>query len=159
MASYLSELRDQEVLDYIDNTIDLLSKLCLGRNKKAIAQISEIFSFDLVLTILRMEKLPPLFLSNMIRLLTNLYVDCDPYQPVLAIKLTRKWDEVQSNPKEYNLEAKGLEQSFTQLKALILEYLNVQQSLNANEFDKNQLTCSVRYFLYFPYSKTGRLNK
>jgi len=91
---------DVDVLMYHTQTIELLSKLCKGRNEEAIdccRNRKDICSFEQMLQIMfEMEDLPPMLHCAYTKLMGSMYADCAPFTVLPPPSQTRVWAEVKA---------------------------------------------------------------
>jgi hypothetical protein len=82
------------VAEYFIAELFLSADMCLGRNYHAIHKLEELFSYDTLVTILRMNDITEHLKSAVVKLLLRLYVDRDPQVISSVPCLTRTWSEV-----------------------------------------------------------------
>ncbi|EFC42710.1 predicted protein [Naegleria gruberi] len=87
------------LLNFFQKQIELLSLLCLGRNKEAIQYIQNKFSYELILACIKEKNLPFEIRSSFCTLLLNCFLDVDPYEANPTISFTRKWTEIEKMKK------------------------------------------------------------
>lgn len=62
--------------------IDLAAELCLGRNRKALKQLQEMYSFDTVKTLVKQDELPYAMRALFMRILLHIHMDREPLEPI-----------------------------------------------------------------------------
>lgn len=86
------------VAEYFIAELFLAAEMCLGRNYHAIQKMEELFSYETLVTLLKMN-LNESLKSAVVKLLLRLYVDRDPQVISSVPCLTRTWSEVVKNEK------------------------------------------------------------
>lgn len=119
------------VLLFFQQTIVLMSRLCLGRNQKAIAVIKRMMSYELVMAAIKSEELPSKMRSAFCDLLLHCYIDDVPLEKRPVLNLTIKWNEVGSQIKAARMR------SFKDLMFFMRKYFTRNQILDIKFVSKN----------------------
>ena len=123
---------------YVVAQIGLLSEMCLDRNYTVISQLREMYSFDLLLAIIRKRSTPSVLKAASVQLLLNLYIDCDPQTSFTLPRLTKTWSEVENVGAQPPLRSVRDSEKylFGLLQILISDHV---RALNNNRYSKHSL--------------------
>ena len=84
------------VANYLASELILVAEMCLGRNYVAMNKMEELFPYEILVTLIKMDVGPQLK-SAAITLILRLYVDRDPQVVSSVPCLSRTWSEVVKN--------------------------------------------------------------
>jgi hypothetical protein len=120
------------VAEYFIAELFLSAEMCLGRNYHSIHKLEELFSYDTLVTILRMSVTESLK-SAVVKLLLRLYVDRDPQVISSVPCLTRTWSEISKHdsPQLPHVDI-SRENQFCLLQQIISEVI---QSMRGTRWD------------------------
>lgn len=121
-AKQLTECKNQ-IVDYFCTQLYLFADLCLDRNYVSMNIIELKFSYEMLLTILKLPYAPRRFKAPVCRLLRCLYVDRDPQVEVKYPRLIRTSLSL-SGGNENSGEHEGLRYQFSLLQELISDYIH-----------------------------------
>lgn len=133
---------DDDKLQYFTLTIELFSNLCLGSNSRAIAVLSKLLSYNLVLTAIKCNPLPPHLRASFCYLMLNLYVRNKPQKPINFVNYTRLWIDLRAGA-SLSVGREGGEYDFGQLKQFIFAFLAENTVQIIAHWSANKLTLSV----------------
>jgi len=69
-----------EQYNYFMNIIELSAELCLGRNREALDNLQEMFSFDSIKLVIKDRSLPHEMRALFLRMLLNMHMDHEPLE-------------------------------------------------------------------------------
>ena len=84
------------VADYFISELSLAAEMCLGRNYIAMKRVEEVFPFEVLVTILKLNVRDDLK-AAVVKLILHLYVDRDPQVVSSVPCLTRTFNEIKKN--------------------------------------------------------------
>lgn len=112
-----------QIVEYFCTQLYLFADLCLDRNYVSMNIIELKFSYEMLLTILKLPYAPRRFKAPVCRLLRCLYVDRDPQVEVKYPRLIRTSLSL-SGGNELSSEQEGLKYQFCLLQEIISDYLH-----------------------------------
>ena len=86
--------QSSKVVDYLIDSINLLSSLIKGRNQKTLHLISNVMKYDLLLISIKNHHLPNNLRTAFAELLLVLYIDIHPFEICNFTTYTRIWSHV-----------------------------------------------------------------
>lgn len=93
---------------YFLSLIDLTAELCLGRNRKALDTLQEMYSFDIVKNVIKNRELPYELRALFMRILLHMHMDREPLEPIQIPRQTGVWNELPTFIKEQFLDPSNL---------------------------------------------------
>jgi hypothetical protein len=87
-----------KVGNYFIAEMFLGAEMCMDRNYVAINKLKDLFTYEMLVTILAVEHLSSNVKSAAVRLLMCLHVDRDPQAASKIPLLTRSWSDIKKNP-------------------------------------------------------------
>jgi hypothetical protein len=130
-----------QYLEYFQNTIELMSRLCMGRNVTSIEFISKVMSLDLVMRCVG-DNLPSILRSSFCNLLLNCYIDRIPYERKPLIKLTRSWHQSEQD-KKTNKKKDALVMKMEDVKGFINRFFAANNKLDKQERELNSFILTL----------------
>ena len=128
--------------------LDLIELACRGRNVNAIAALEPLkerlgIKYEQLLKIIRMDGMPFAIRSRACNLIKSMYIDCDPYQPVSLLNLTRVWNSVL--PPDSNDELMHIMggDALPELKTCLVDILSNRKQTNVPDVMENKLTMNM----------------
>jgi hypothetical protein len=67
---------------YFIALMDLLTELCLGRNKKTLDQLQDMYQFDTIVNLVKNRELPYELRAIFLRFLLHMHMDREPLEPL-----------------------------------------------------------------------------
>jgi hypothetical protein len=89
LALFTKNAESDKEYEFFLSTIELLARLCVGRNNKSIAIVTSLISYDLALSCITNERLPATLKAQFCDLLIHAYVNAEPYVRKPLCTLTR----------------------------------------------------------------------
>ena len=83
-----------ETLRYFERSIDLFGDLCDGRNLRNTPFVRGRLPYELIFAAVQDEKLSMELRSKFMGLLRDLYIDSEPHEEKVELRLVRQWDAV-----------------------------------------------------------------
>jgi hypothetical protein len=118
------QLRKLMVAEYFVSQIYLYAETCLDRNYISMQFLEERIPYNMLLCILRDDKLPDEFRAAITRLMNCLYVDAYPQNIVRLPTLTRIWSKIDpDSPTPLPSVEKSRAKKFAFLQEAITEHL------------------------------------
>jgi hypothetical protein len=128
--------------------MDLVELACRGRNVNAIGVLEPMkeklgIKYEQLLKIMRMDDMTFAIRSRACNLIQSMYIDCDPYQPVSLLNLTRVWTSVL--PPDSNDELKHIMggDALPELKTCLVDILSRRKQTNVPDVMENKLTMNL----------------
>lgn len=90
----------KENYGYFLALIDLSAELSLGRNRRALVHLQEMYSFDTVKNLVKNRELPFEMRALFMRVLLHMHMDREPLEPIQIPASTGVWNELQPFIKE-----------------------------------------------------------
>lgn len=126
-------------------------------------------TYDLVVTCLENQNLPPNLRTAFSELLLRLYVDIEPFENQNFLNLTRVWSDLGSKEiSSYGSSGEGSReaiiknnQNFNRLKSFVIDHMIQHSSQVISDMKTNSLTlsvsCSLFSLLFHSFSLLFRL--
>lgn len=88
--------KKQDIANYLASELFLVAEMCLNRNYVAMKNLEELFPYEVLVTMMKMD-VTPLLKSAAVTLILRMYVDRDPQVVSSVPCLSRTWSEVTKN--------------------------------------------------------------
>jgi hypothetical protein len=124
-------VENPEELENLTNYFFLLSKLCLGRNRKTAKTLRDLIPFDTILKILQSEKLPASLKASFTKFLEHCHVITNDLYVYPLIRFTRKWQEDVEKADRTQMRLK-------KLKSFVEKFLENNKSLDVENQSQNR---------------------
>lgn len=131
--------RKQQVAKYFIAQLYLCADLCLDRNYFAISLLEKTYTFDILITMVKLPDVPNSFKAPVCRMLRCLYVDRDPQVEAKYPQLIRINTPTLTGSQKSKLSNSVTPFTFCVLQQIISEYL--YNELDATKCD--DLTCEM----------------
>ena len=79
---------------YFLSLIDLITELCMGRNKKALDNLQDMFQFDTIVNLIKNRLLPYELRALFLRFLLHMHMDREPLEPLQIPSPTGVWNDL-----------------------------------------------------------------
>jgi hypothetical protein len=141
-----------KVGNYFIAEMFLGAEMCMDRNYVAINKLKDLFTYEMLVTILAVEHLSSNVKSAAVRLLMCLHVDRDPQAASKIPLLTRSWSDIKKNP-EPQLPYVDVQRryDFGLIQQLISEHIKGMAGQRWDELSRhmlNMLLTLVRFNFY-----------
>jgi hypothetical protein len=133
---------------YFKESIELLSKLSMGRNENSIAIVNELIRYDIILECIKNQgeerNLSYDLRTSFVNLLLYSHIDTSQFERKPLCNLTRIWGKIEDRQKKTKFEAQR-HQKFNALKSILLEYFKEfsKEPLDIAEKEKNIFISSL----------------
>lgn len=77
---------NQLLLDYLRHQLELFANICFDHQQHAIEQLSQGLNVNLLLSIMSNEKFPYRLRAASCKLITHLFVDCEPHGRMSGVR-------------------------------------------------------------------------
>eukprot|EP01080_Neovahlkampfia_damariscottae_P000959 gene959-9866_t len=127
---------------YFKESIELLSKLSMGRNENSIAIVNELIRYDIILECIKNKEegknLSYDLRTSFVNLLLYSHIDTSQFERKPLCNLTRIWAKIEDRQKKTIFEQRR-HQKFDSLKQILLEYFREfsKDPIDVYETDKN----------------------
>jgi hypothetical protein len=144
LKTYSSQNDNSRIYKYCSAFIDLASEMCLDRNHRALKYLVDIYSLDIIYRGIIHSGLDDHIKSRFVRLMSNMYINKDPYAHLKVPNFTRVWNEVSAVGNRIQFYKGELPGYIKQLKSYIIEYLKATNGVQSIfDKEKNHLTLQV----------------
>eukprot|EP01036_Dinobryon_divergens_P025774 gene25774-34355_t len=153
----LNSIQRKQVGDYFITQLYVIADLCLDRNYVAIGIVQRQFTYEALLTILKIDSIPNEFKAAACRLLRCLFIDREPQTkanfPRYIRSIVKKESASTTGSSEVSTEIFGnnYPYKFSLLQQLISEYL--QKVLNTTALDalSTEMTALLEMLFHFGF--------
>jgi hypothetical protein len=146
------------VANYFIAEIFLGAEMCLDRNYIAMHQMDKLFSYEVLVTILKLPVSSNLKAAS-VRLLMCLYVDRDPQAGSKIPCLTRTWSDVQKNESpQLPFVDPSRRFQFALIQQLISEHIREMAGAKWDEFSRHMLKMLKTLITFNFYGTNDRMN-
>ena len=152
-------LRKHAVADYFVNEMFLGAEMCMDRNYVAMHKLDPYFTFEALVTILKMDVLADVKAAA-VRLLLCLHVDRDPQAETKIPCLTRIWSTIQNQdvPQLPNVEP-GRRNAYVLIQQLVAEHLDSMVGKKWHRFSKYMLQMLLALIKFNFYGSMDRMKQ
>ncbi len=147
-----------KVADYLIAEMFLGAEMCLDRNYVAMHKLDPLFSYEVLLTMMKLNYIGELK-SAAIRLLMCQHVDRDPQATTKIPRLTRIWSEIKKNPEpQLPYVEPHRANTFGLIQQLISEHIRGMARTEWTEYSKYVLNMLHTLIKFDFYGTTDRIN-
>ena len=153
-------LRKQAVANYFISEMFLGAEMCMDRNYVAMHKLDPLFTFDALVTIMKMDNVNDVVKAAAARLLLCLHVDRDPQAETKIPVLTRTWSSIRaasSSPQLPNVEL-NRQYTFGLIQQLVSEHLEDMAGKKWNSYSKYMLQMLLSMIKFNFYGSLERMN-
>ena len=93
------ERTSETTRNYFERCLDLFGHLCEGRNLRNTPSMREKLPYDLAMAMITNGDLPLGLRSRVVGVVQEMYIDADPHDTFVHVRLLRKWNEVEKDSK------------------------------------------------------------
>ena len=145
------------VADYFISELSLAAEMCLGRNYIAMKRVEEIFPYEVLVTILKMDVKDELK-SAVVKLILHLFVDRDPQVASSVPCLTRTFTEIKKNPTpRLPCVEESYRNNFAILQQMISEHVTFMQGRSWEPFSHSMMQMMNKLIMYNFYGSEEKL--
>jgi len=142
-------MRKRDICDFFVCQINLAADLCMGRNCIAIHEFQRLFSFEQLIGLMKSTE-DERVSGAATRLLTNLYVDCEPQFASIYPRITRTLSDIVND--KSTVSNNSMRYKFCLLQVLISDYLKEvkDKPLQIYSYRLLQLLYKLVIFDFYP---------
>ena len=145
------------VADYFIAEMSLAAEMCLGRNYIAMKRVEEVFPYDVLVTMLKMDVTENLK-AAVVKLILYLYVDRDPQVVSSVPCLTRTFGEIKKSPTPRLPYANESNRNcFALLQQMISEHIALMQGRSWEPFSHSMMKMMNKLIMYNFYGTEEKL--
>eukprot|EP01032_Pedospumella_encystans_P017195 gene17195-19603_t len=131
--------KDRKVANYFVAELFLAAEMCMDRNYVAMHKLDDLFTYDTLVTILKMNVKSSVK-SAAVRLLMCLHVDRDPQAVSKIPVLTRVWSDIKKNPEpQLPYVDVSLRYKFGLIQQMVSEHINGMAGARWDELSRHML--------------------
>lgn len=121
LVTFTTSSQYSKLVDYFKETIELLSRVCIGRNSISIAIVNEMIIPKIISKCIINENLPKSIRNHFVNVMIHTNVTGEPFEKRPLCPLTRIWKRIDKPRKRDNYE-KSKEKEFHEVKDFMFIY-------------------------------------